>query len=335
MVLKAGRLSTVTRLFGQRNSKLRSRLWVFFVCLLLSFSIWTIIRLNREYDLQIQRAALYVNPPKNRVIGAYSDSMVSLRLKVKGMRLLSMKYMENSRPVTIDLSQVRFLKKNHGHFNAYLTSGDLLPQLTAELNVEGRLDNVSPDTLYFRFEKLKKKKLPVRIKALLSFDKQFMLYDSIRPVPDSVWVSGPARILDTLRYVSNIPIELKNLRESREANVKLQQPLSGINLDYAPPEIKLEISVERYTEATVDVAVESFPAGDCRFKTFPEKVKLSVQVPLRDFKSLDPSQFAVVADCSVANQQSGGRIAVRVLRHPPLTKVILLEPSSVEFILQQ
>lgn len=334
MVFKAGRVNTVTRLFKQRDSKLRSRLSVFLICLFISFSIWTIIRLNREYDYQVFRKASYLNAPKNRILSAFSDTSITLKLKVKGMRLLSMQYVENKRPINIDLSLVRFLKKEYRHYNAYLTSSDLLPQLSAEMNYEGRLDNVFPDTLYFRFEKIKRKKVPVRLNTRLTFDKQFMLYDSLRLNPDSVFVSGPVRVIDTLRFVHHKMVELKNLKEGISVSVPVEIASSPIAFGFEPEKVLLSIEVEKFTEATVEVPVESFPTGECRMKAFPEKVKVLVQVPLRDFKSLDASQFIVVADCSIASQQSGGRIPVRVLRHPALTRVVLIEPSTIEFLLQ-
>ena len=146
----------------RRSEKFRHHLFIFAVCMVLSVFIWALVRLSKDYYYSIGYRLTYTQIPINlRLIGR-SDSTLYLKIKVQGFDLFSEQILLNrNREFEVSLQNVR-LRYSGDHIWGYLLTNRIGKEIISQSNFPGEDYLVSPDTLFFEFEK------PVR-KRVISF----------------------------------------------------------------------------------------------------------------------------------------------------------------------
>ncbi len=91
---------------------------------------------------------------------------------------------------------------------AYILTRYLKDQISGQLPAELQLLEIKPDTLHFQFARRASRMVPVRPDLVFALDGQFTTRDGILLEPDSVRVTGPDAILDTLGYISTERVDL-------------------------------------------------------------------------------------------------------------------------------
>ncbi|HLN53035.1 MAG TPA: hypothetical protein VK212_04960 [Lentimicrobium sp.] len=234
--------------------------------------------------------------------------------------------------IDIDLSGLKLYSEGK-NYHGFIRTSRFIKDISSQLPQENSVVGVEPDTLRFIFEPEYHRKIPVKANLQLSFSPQHQLYDSILLQPDSVTIFGINSVIDTIYSISTERKELKDLKESRLLMLKLEQPATVPQVKLSTDTVTAKITVERFTEAKVEVTVGSGINGKVNYRTFPEKVTLTCRVAMREYDRLDASLFAVSIDYIEATA-SGSKLAeVKVVRQPAFAKVISIEPPKVEFLI--
>ena len=137
----------------RRSEKFRNQLYIFLVCLLLSVFIWALVRLSKDYYFSIGYRLNYIQIPYNlRLIGKY-DSTINLTIRLQGFELFSEQFLLNrNRQFEVSLQNVR-LRYNGDQIWGYLLTNRIGKEIIAQTNFPGEDYFLSPDTLFFEFEK--------------------------------------------------------------------------------------------------------------------------------------------------------------------------------------
>lgn len=256
---------------------------------------------------------------------------VQLRVKAYGYTLLRYKTMALLSPIRINLKGSKVNSNSDGS-EYFLTLGDKTSSFVSQLSDDILLLGLQPDTLHFSLANVIDKVVKVNPIINATFANQHMLAGSIRIVPQTVTLTGPRSILDTINEVKTFPIELNLLSKTHKEKVKLTA-ISQVS--FSQNIISLEVPVEKFTEATLEVPLIPLNVPETsQVILLPETITIKCNVIVSKYFQLKPNQFKVVCDFSDYDAVVAGKIRVSVLKSPDYVARIDFQPKYVDFILK-
>jgi hypothetical protein len=137
----------------RRSEKFRNQLYIFLVCLVLSIFIWALVRLSKDYYYSIEYHLTYTKVPANLRILSCSDSNIYLKIKIQGFDFFSEQFiLKQYREQEVSLRNIR-LRYLGEHTLGYLLTNRIGKEIISQTNFPSEVYFVSPDTLFFEFEK--------------------------------------------------------------------------------------------------------------------------------------------------------------------------------------
>jgi YbbR domain-containing protein len=152
--------------------------------------------------------------------------------------------------------------------------------------------------------------------------------------PDSVTISGPDVVLDTITRLYTRPVILKKVKEDISGEVAIDT--TGYkDLTLYTRDVSYSLDVEKYTEGNVLVPIEviNVPEG-LNVVIFPKETLLFYQVSLQNYSKVTASDFRVVADFrkTMENQDF---IIPEVVKKPEFTSNLRLNEKKIQFIIKK
>lgn len=293
------------------------------VCMSISLVMWLVSALSESYTTsQIPVEVLYRNLPDNKLPSQPLPQQLHLTIETNGIQIIK-QYWQKIR-LTIDYANYIPAK--------ILATQQLMPLLMPQLP-NSKILNVSPDTIFFKFERIAQKKIPVFSDSDAKPAKRFDIKEIILQ-PDSVIVSGPASVLDTIKHWKTQKLVLRDLSQDFEGEVPLVLPeISTLSLN--TNNIMYTIKVEEFTEKKlldIPIEIKNLPKGMSVF-LYPSTVTLQFQVGISEFEYIKQSNFTIVADFIDIDFTKDKLIRLSVAQQPLTIKGLSILPqNSVEFI---
>ncbi len=307
-------------------------MYVFFVCLLISIFIWFLIALSKESYTSLDYPVEFINVPPDMALVNQPDSVLTFRISSGGFELFTLRYLSPRNPITIDLGNVS-MEKQDGFYTGTYNTARLSSRISKQYRFAEELISIAPENLYFRFEPLTGKMVPIVSELKLDFPSQLRLADSISFSPAQVKVVGPGKVIDRISEVATESIRVM-VKEGRTiGSCQLINPSSGDQVALVPDRVDFALQSERFTESSLTIPI--VPADDkVMIKTFPQQVKVTFLVSLDNFKRVDPGLFTAVVDLP-ENSGSNSKAAVKLLKVPAFVEVTKIEPPEVDFLMLQ
>ncbi len=307
---------------------------IFLFFLALSTLFWLFNQLEKDTTAALTVPVTFKNSVRNRVI--LNDLPDHLTLQAKGRGYTLIKYKIRPRPLslvvdlrTFPLRPVQTGEKRHFYLLTSYLRGLVNDQLGQSLAVNG----IRPDTLYFVFDTLVKKKLPVSPDIKITLARQFILRKPVQVSPDSVLVSGPAVILDTLRKIST---EHAEFTEVADSFVKILPVLQISKVKIPVKTVRIKVEAEQFTEAEFEIPVETVHVPDSvRLVLFPPRVKITFHVGLSRYKKMLPELFTAQVDYEDVVNDRSGKVVVKLVRKPDYVEFVRLDPGRVEYLIEK
>lgn len=319
---------------GKGISSINRDYIVFGFFLLLSFIFWYLNSLGKEIETEIRYPVRYVNLPKERVLAEELPSRLNLYLRGPGYEILKLKLSGNRAPAILDIATLNYRRvPGSKELNYYLKTSGIIPKLKNDLRSECQILYVRPDTLFLKFDRIITKKVPVVSSVEVITDRQYFNKGGISIEPDSVKISGPLRILDTVVNVRTKIRKFTGVKETVRKNIKLDLP------DYFSASVRkvlITIPVEQFTEAELTVPVKILNQPDTiDLKIFPDVVTVRGLVAVNDFKKLAEIPFEVILDMGKVNLRSTERIPLEIRNVPPFLTSLRITPADVDFLIEK
>jgi hypothetical protein len=316
-----------------RHFGFQRKLYIFSICFILSSFIWIIIKLSRDYADIVVYPVVYSNLPVGKVMVNNPDSIMILQLKTKGFRILSNMLISKPNAVNVDVSSLLKEVRNSNK-NYYILTSGLNQIVGSQLHYPNNIVSIEPDTLHFVFVKMYSKKVPVRINLNLSYAQQYEPADSIRSIPDSAIVSGPKALIDTIKFIETVSKSISNISTNQNLSLEFEKKYSQDKLTISPAKVKVNITVDKYTEAWVDLTISiTNNPNNYIVRTFPEKTRVTYQVSMNKYKDVNPSMFSAVADISKAITEKSRKLKVEITKYPLYVRKMKTEPEKIEYII--
>jgi hypothetical protein len=211
---------------------------VFAFFLFLSFVFWYLNELSKDLQGTINYPVRYINPPKDRILTGTLPDKLEMDLRGPGYSILKMKLSGSRAPVVVDFSRMTPRRLPGTTSSYYLVTSGLIQNFSKQMHADFEIVAIHPDTLFFGFDRL-----VTRMTAVIPDIKVELLSSGrviIAPDPDSITVTGPAHVLDTLRGIPTRHRVFKRRDENFRVRVRLECPE---NLETTQKRIVLEVTI--------------------------------------------------------------------------------------------
>lgn len=307
---------------------------VFLFFLLLSFIFWYLNSLGKEIDANIKYPVRYINLPKDRVLVEDLPSRLDLYLKGPGYSILKLKLSGNRAPVILDVSSLNYRRVPGSRtLSYYLIASELVPKLSNQLHADCDITAISPDTLFFSFDRVVSKKVPVKPAIEVNTERQYFVKGRILADPDSVTITGPRHILDTVMSVPTANKKLSGLREPVRKNVNLR---TSEHYTISSKKVSLTVPVEQFTEAEFTVPVRIINKPDTiEVKIFPDIITVKCLVAVSDYKMIGNVPLEAVVDINKADLSSSEKLTVEIRNVPAFVNSLRFNPATIDFLIEK
>lgn len=264
-----------------------------------------------------------------------------MQLQADGYTILSSR-IKYKRPLNYNVNAFALYSLSEDSTSVYTLTWYAKERLSAELNLSNkniRILDINPDTLIFNFSRVKKKRVPVRVVIQETpdmFAKQYMLNGTPYTNPDSVDITGPLYIIDTLQYVCTEQINFRNLSDTIEKKVLLEIPAK---LSSPVKKVKVTVPVDEFTESTFSIPIiPKYVPDSLIIKTFPKNVDIKYIVTLTHFNKITADLIHAYVDfrtVDLTSNSPAARLRVELDTIPPFIQNLNFSPRNVEFIIER
>lgn len=301
---------------------------MFSVFLVISASIWMLNALSKNYTSIIEYPLIYTDFPEDRVFVGEMPGHLDLQINSHGYALLRYKMFRKPVPISFKISAFNMSRRNDSS-SSFILTRYLRDQISTQLPAELQLLEIKPDTLHFQFTERVSRRVKVSPDVAFTIDNQFTIKDEIVLVPDSVDITGPDLILDTLASLSTERMELGLLTRDYNDKLRLKQIPE---LQYEVSRVDCSIELERFTEMQVPVSIDVLNLPDSiMLQTFPSRVMLTCRVGLSKYDRIEGHPFRAVVDYELIDERTIV-LSVSIQNLPVYLLSYEYSPKSVEFL---
>ena len=324
------KLAKIAKAFNLEKLKNDKRIIVFAVCLLIAIALWFLNALGKNYSTTLSYSVRYVNPPENLFLASSPPTKLELNVEAHGFTLLRHKLALSFSPIVLDLTAINQSLESNGK-TISVPSETLIRRIENQISKEISITEISPRTISITFDSLATKMVPVNPQVTLEFKSQFNLKGSVLTIPDSIKVSGPANIIDTIKSLQTEPKTFHDLEANTERIVNIKQ-LENVKL--STEKVMLFIPVEKFTEKELILPIEVLnKPEEVQIKLFPSQVSVSVMVGLSEYENITTGNFTASVDFTQATA-GNSVLDVQVEAEPSFLKLLKVSPTSVEFLVE-
>lgn len=295
--------------------------------LLLAFFMWSMHRMTRKYSAVLDYKVELSSNIEGRAQSAVSRNSLVLRGKSSGFFIFQQRYLKQQLPLFVDARQLKMLPNSNDIF--YVKSSDIQNKVQEALGNDFQLENVTSDTLYFRFPRQANKKVPIAATESISFDAQYMNFGSLSLRPDSVVIYGNADVIGAIDSVYTKEIKKSGASESVQGIIALK-PLNGVR--FSDENVYYNLDVVRYFESSVVVKpIVSNVLPGSKAILVPQEITLYYRMRFENKRSIEARDFTLAVDCS--ELENSNMVMPKIVRQPDDVFYVRFEPKFVECII--
>ena len=309
----------------KRKIRIDGKFVIFCFFLLFSSIIWYLNKLGGDYlvDLKISTKVVYAETDKMLV--DEGDLVLKIQVKTKGYTILRYKLGTIPAPLSVDISSYRLHRSYDVKGNYYILTSSLKSYLSTQLPGNMKIENITPDTIFFHFSTAYKKKVPVVANCKLTFEDQYMQIGDVKIEPDSVLISGPESVIKHMQFVRTAVIKGNALNEAASGAVAL---LDEKNVVTDIKEVTYTVDVAKYTEQTLRLPVNC-TADSNSVLLIPSHADVTFKVALRDYNRVQPAHFRLKTNLDNKAPQST-HAKVELDTFPSFVRNVRIEPEFIE-----
>lgn len=334
---KSTRLYDLLRRLGRGTDRkkitLNEKVLIFFFFLLLSILFWFLTVMNKQYTTSISYPVRYIRFPEEKVLVNNIPERLELTVNASGYTLLRYHWRSRIAPIIFDVNSFALNTLRDDPSTLYILSTYAQERIARQLSSEIQIIDINPDSLIFQFARRIEKDVPVQVNLDLQFKKQFMQVGPFKVEPDSIRISGPELILDTIYRVQTESPGIIDVNKPFQEELKLLR-MNKVDMD--PSEVWVQVPVEQSTEASLKIPIEVVNLPDSLvLRAFPAQVTVSFQVGLSAYETLNEHFFRAVIDYKEAGNMLGNKLQVKLDRMPEYIRSVSYTPKTVEYILEK
>ncbi|MCK5147073.1 hypothetical protein KAR48_09980 [bacterium] len=218
------------------HRKLLKNYQVKFLALVCALFLWLFVVTANEFYQTIEVPLTVRNLPEGNVIVDPIPEVVEVLLRGGGRDLLNLS--ARDKEFVLDLANEYSQKTFHLDFS-------MLRGIPVDMSVHP-IQILGTDTVFVNTDKCIRRRLPVSSQLKISMLSGYTQVGAVRFLPDSIWVEGPAIVLDSLKFVRTVQQTFQNLVKDLSRPVGLLKTQSNIKYDCA--NVDFSVDVQRIGE---------------------------------------------------------------------------------------
>ena len=291
---------------------------------------WFLTKLSKEYESTVIYPVAYENLPQDKLLQETPQSELGIHIKATGFKILSGKLF----PKTIKIDASNLSAKSATEY--YLLLSKQKTSIQKQMNAGVDIDHFMEDSIALNLGVLQQKKVPVQLQSEINYQLGYSAKGNIQITPDSITLSGPESILDTIRSVQTIPLVMNDVASSINEELDLKPFAVSDKIKFNQTSVTLSAEVEKFTEGTQKVSfVILNPPQDVTINTFPKEVTITYKVALSNFNEVNAASFLVECDYLMSSENNLSYLVPRLSRQPDLVKNVKITPSKIEFVIEK
>lgn len=307
---------------------------VFLFFLLLAFMFWYLNGLSKVVESEVKYPVRYINPPKDRVLLGSLPPKLDFYLKGPGYSLLKLKLSGSRAPVVVDMSKLNYLIIPESRtYNYYVLTSTLREVFHKQLRADFEIVRIKPDTLAFSFDLVRSKLVPVMPDVEVVTDKEFFVKGAPVSMPDSVLISGPKPVIDTVMFVKTRHRRFSGVNQPISRNIQL---ITSKDYTISEKRVTVNIDVEQFTEARLELPVKIINKPDSiAVRLFPDVVNVHLLVAISDYKGIFESNISAIVDFAGVNTETSDRLQIIITNVPSYANTVRYTPQEIDYIIEK
>ncbi len=297
---------------------------VFFASLIFAFVLWFLFYFSRDFTQTITLPIALVFDSRANIHKTSPIHFISV--KVHGRGWLLNQFENNTKdPIVINVGiggqKVLKLKPYMALMNREMPPGLLI-------------EDIMTEAIWIQNTQEINKKVPLRLKFQLNFQKQYYFSTPTRISPDSITLTGSPSLLHSISTWELPDIILNAVHKSVDTTVSLYKsrfPDISVN----PSSTNLQIHVDRFTESVLNLPIKILnPEEGKNLTLIPSHVEIRYLVPLSYYSSVREDLFEAQVNLEEWKQNKQiHRLKIAITRSPDFVRVVKLSPILADFII--
>jgi|TARA_B110000305_G_scaffold32556_1_gene31699 hypothetical protein len=296
----------------------------FIIFLVISFLFSAIVKLTKVYTKTVTYKINLTEIADDKIITKQSADSISLTVSSFGFDFIK-HYLSNQ---SINIPSGNSIDNSKSFI---LTNSNTYTNIVDFIKPEFNLISINFDSLFFYYDRLKSKKIPIVLNSNISFSQGYDFFKSYKLSKDSVIVVGPELILNSINSINTYDLELTDLKLSLTQSVKLNL-LEVNNLKYSDKTVDVFIDVEKSTEAifNIPVSIVNIPK-DTKINYYPKNIKVSFNVSLENYQIYSSKDFEIICDFNQFHEN--GKLTPTIIKKPNYIKNLRLMNENVQYVI--
>lgn len=293
------------------------------VCILISLVFWLILNLARDYTINEVVSVTYHLPDDAILVEAPQD-VLDVSIRGQGWNLLWTSLKKSNMAIEVDVASLE---------EGRLSKGDIAKRIEREFSSS----NFEISELNFIATSLKtvkkiKKKVPLLLDLQINFAQGYTAYGPLEQNFDSVTISGPITVLDSIQSWPSQPFEVNELNQDLHIKLPLATNYEGVEI-LSDKEVSIHQSIELITERSVFIPVEVRNPPKDSFSLFPRQIRLRVAVAQSRYHDIIPDSFQLLVDMQEVGTASerSNNLALLLTKRAKAALHISYTPKAVEY----
>jgi hypothetical protein len=313
------------------RSPFHHKLITFLFFVLVSACSWMVRSLGQQYETKVTYPVKYTDFPENKVLIGEVPQKLELRVRASGFSILKCRLNLNLVPLRFNVNS---LAMNNGGRDTYVVLTESIRDVLSEELDHVKILAISPDTLFFRLTDIVSKKVPVRPVLAMHerfFQKQFTQNGDLLVVPDSIIISGPGTLVNTIHSLRTVPLAYDNLTDSVTTDCRIEPVRS---LTYSVQKVRVTIPVDRFTEVEQNLPVQAVNVPDSlHMIAIPGQVKVTYHICLSNYQHIVHNPLLPRINYRDIDPAHSGRLNLFLADTPHIVSNVRINPPEVEFLI--
>lgn len=315
------------------KARLNLRLAVFSFFLVISIVLWYLNKLNNNYVTEVEYPVSFVNPPRNKIMVGTPPKSITLKVSGFGYSLIRFNLATSLSPIVIDINSLASMEIGGLNEKTFILSSRARGAVASQLSSDIQLLSIFPDSLFFEFSDLVRKKVKVVPNIKMDFQRQHMLSGSIICNPDSIFITGPKTVIDTVSEVCTQQKSFLNINSTESKSLNLI-PLKQVGFSHR--KVDITIPAEKFTEIVFDIPITPTNLNDgVNIILLPPSIKMRANVPIGKASDVKPHSFLVTVNLTDISTFQNNKVRVELKSFPPNVSIVDFDPKIIEFYLEK
>lgn len=305
----------------------QKRFGAIIICILCAVGAWLFLALNKKYPYTVQTELIYKDEPQGKAFKALQPDTVDLKVEGTGWQLLFARLRIKPPSITVSLQKL--------NSRSYVVFSEQLDQVNRQLETSQKVISVKPDTLYFDFSRRTNKRVPLKLISKLTFGPQYGTSKEIKLSPAYVNISGPQEELQKIHVWHTDSLKLSDISSSVDTRINVLKNAVN-NVSIYPTSVGVKIPVDEFTEKTIEVPLSILNNKEYYdVKLYPKKVTITLLVALSNYAKTDDEVLKAAVDLNEWKVLGHKKLSVKISKLPEFSKLVSINPSSVDFIIEK